>query len=183
MGNGYSKYDQLGPEKKKDGRSFREKYGKPLKKKPYQLKRTPLKQSNKPIKQQSTKQAAKLASYEKGKREKYDIDLRVCECCGANDGGISCSHIVSRSTSHALLDYPLNHVAACYNCHDDMECLRYYKLKNGLKIMGLLFDGLGGIGKQLLRKALYHKDHGELNMNLWKMSPFYPAYEQEMKNF
>lgn len=171
----YTKSDQTGPAKEKDTRSFQEKYGKPLDRSKYAPPaRKAYKWEPKPgyrMPQQSSKQAAKLASYEKGKRAKYGDTPDVCESCGRNDLGISCSHIVPRSHSFALVDYPANHKKQCFVCHQLTEEMRFWMLGDGLKIMELLWDGLGGIGRQRFWKA-YHA-HDGMNANLWKQSTFY----------
>lgn len=159
--------------KPEDTRTFQQKYGNPIDRSKYKfnLKRTPLKQSSKPIRQQSAKQAKLLNSYEKGKVEKYENTPDVCESCGRNDLGISCSHIVPRSQSLALIDHPLNHCKQCFVCHDLTESMHYYQLNNGLKLMELLWDNLGGSGRQKFWKVFYA--HDGLNQSMWTASRFY----------
>ncbi len=139
-----------------------------IKQKPYELKRTPLKPSEKPIAQMSAKQAANLRKYETGKRAKYD-GVQVCSGCGANSG-LTCSHLVARSHSFELVSEPLNHECQCFNCHSLTESGQYFALKNGLKLLERLWSGLGEIGKQ----RFWHVwNQWPMNQSLWQMSPLY----------
>lgn len=126
----------------------------------------------KPLKQITAKQAKNLAAYEKGKREKYEPDNRVCESCGRSDRGISCSHLVARSHSFELVSEPINHAQQCFVCSEATESGRFFELKNGLKLLERLWSGLGEAGKQRFRYVL---NQWPQNKDLWKLSSFFDS--------
>lgn len=120
-----------------------------------------------PIKQVSAKQAANLRQYEKGKREKYQPDNRVCESCNRSDRGISCSHLVARSHSFDMVADNNNHVQQCFVCAEKVETGRFFELRNGLKLLERLWSGLGEMGKQRFRYVL---NQWPQNQDLWQHS-------------
>lgn len=152
--------------RERDTRSFNEKYGKPLDRSKYkfQAKKTT-------VKAVTAAQQRRLSDYEKVKREKWPEGFRTCESCGSSSDGISCSHIVSRAEAPSLYSYPKNLLAQCHRCHQLTEEMKFWQLENGLRIMELLCDSLGGIGQQKFWKMLYKYDG--MNLNLWRQSQFY----------
>ena len=139
---------------------------------------TPIKQSTKPIKQVSAKQAANLRAYENNKREKYD-GVQVCSGCGANSG-LTCSHLVARSHSFELVAEPLNHECQCHNCHELTERGQFYQLRNGLKLLERLWSSLGKAGKQRFHYVI---NQWPQNQNLWQHSSMLDEPCDDENNF
>lgn len=180
----YSKEQQVGSKKEKDTRPFRQRYGKPLvPKKKYFLKQTPLKRGEckiRPISAKKAKQKADVAAMVAKKIE--DTDL-ICACCGSSGNPLDPSHIVPQWFAPGLAARKDTVNWHCRQpCHDHCENQKWYLMADGLEIMTKCWL-IGGKAKEWLRRGLNKEGWGEMNMNLWKMSPFYPDYEKEMENF
>ena len=132
---------------------------------PLQL--TPWKEKS--LAKSTTKQAAVNREYDKNKRKKFD-NSQVCESCGRNDRGISCSHLVPRSSCFDLISEMQNCEKQCFVCHEATESSRFFEIKHGLRLMNVLWNGLGESGRQRFWKA-WHK--WEQNRTLWQHSPFF----------
>jgi hypothetical protein len=122
-----------------------------------------------PIRKVSAKQAANLKAYEQGKRDKYSNEPEVCTGCGRH-GQISCSHLVARSHSFELVSEKQNHEMQCFNCADLTERGQFFALKNGLKLLERLWNGLGEKGRQ---RFWYVVTQWPQNQDLWQQSQFF----------
>lgn len=179
----YTKQMQVGPEKPKDNRSFRQKYGKPLDRSKYKFtaKKTPLKKSNKPIRQQGAKKAKQRKNVAAMVSKKVENVALFCKSCGSTDSPLDPSHLLQQGRSVEYADNALNvHWHCRTRCHDLCENQHYYLMNDGLEIMTKLFQ-MGDKGKQRLRSALQKWDG--LNLDRFQLSPVYPQYLEEMKNF
>ena len=128
--------------------------------------RTPLKTSGKPIKQVSAKQAGKVAAIRKAKEAKAEINPMECEACGAW-GMCTPSHIVPQGKSFELADKVWNiHWHCQYPCHDDCESGHFWKMKDGLKIMEILWQ------HRPERFWKFYFDQPQ-NQAIWQMSSFF----------
>lgn len=171
--------------KKKDNMTFQQKYGTPLvPKKQYFLKRTPLKQPNKPIRQQSANKARQRNEVAKAIESKIENTVLVCQCCERSDYPLDPSHIVPQWFAPEFAAHPkILHWHCRYPCHSELcENQKYYQMADGMQIMNTLYL-IGGKAKEWLRRGLNKEGWGEMNLNLFKQSTFYPEYLEEMENF
>lgn len=174
MANEYSKQAQVGKQKEKDPRSFREKYATPIKKKPYELKRTPLKKSDKPITKMSAKKARQRKSVAQKVASKAEETPLYCQSCGCTDSPLDPSHLLQQGRS---IEYAANQINIHWHCrtrcHDLAENQHYYAMNDGLEIMTKLWQ-MGEAGRQRLRSALQKWDG--LNLDRFQLSPVYLEY-------
>jgi hypothetical protein len=181
MATEYSKETQAGKAKEKDPRSFREKYATPIKKKAYELKRTPLKKPDKPISKVSANKARQRKTVAQEVASKAEQTPLFCQSCGCTDSPLDPSHLLQQARSIEYAAKAINiHWHCRTRCHDLAENQHYYLMNDGLEIMTKLWM-MGEAGKQRLRSALQKWDG--LNLDRFQLSPVYPEYLEEQEAF